>query len=67
MTKAQEKHLRSIKQRFSMLVDSKYRAGAREHGNNLLKMKPLALLLEARDECVDQFVFIQRAIDELCD
>ncbi len=62
MTDAQEKHLARVKDRFSFLVDLKYRRGADEHAGEydgeLLRMPPLRILDHAIDEAIDQVVYL---------
>ena len=58
MTKEQEIHLANIKILFSMLVDTKYRRGQKEHGGNLIDVPLLNLINNAIDECIDQFTYL---------
>ena len=58
MTQAQESHLTRVKRDFVALVDSKYRAGAAEHGGELLALPDLAILDLAIEEAVDQVVYL---------
>ncbi len=58
MSPAQEDHLARVKQEFLALVDAKYRAGAREHGGELLEVPDLAILDFAIEEAVDQVVYL---------
>ncbi len=58
MTSPQERHLHRIKTEFLQLVDTKYRAGAKEHGGTLLDMCELKMLDSAIDEAIDQVVYL---------
>ena len=58
MTHAQESHLARVKAEFVSLVDAKYRAGAAEHGGELLALPDLSILDFAIDEAVDQVVYL---------
>ena len=58
MTHAQESHLARVKADFVSLVDSKYRAGAAEHGGELLALPDLSILDFAIEEAVDQVVYL---------
>ena len=58
-----ENHLRRIKNKFLEKVDSKYRAGQKEHGGRLWEMKPTQLAREVRNEAIDQFVYIYTLIE----
>ena len=58
MTQAQESHLARVKDRFVALVDAKYRAGAAEHGGELLALPDLTVLDLAVEEAVDQVVYL---------
>lgn len=65
MTMEQEQHLGNIKLEFIKLVDAKYRRGAEEHGGDLKNKSVLDLLKEAREELLDQWVYLQTAINAL--
>ncbi len=58
MTPKQENHLLNIKAEFTLLVDEKYRAGAAEHGGELLQLSQGCLLDEAIAEAVDLVVYL---------
>lgn len=58
MTQAQESHLARVKVGFIELVDAKYRAGAAEHGGELLALPDLTVLDLAIEEAVDQVVYL---------
>jgi hypothetical protein len=58
MTPQQEKHLRKIKERFSTLVDDKYRKGQKEHGGDLFEKNKIFLVDCAIDEAIDQVVYL---------
>lgn len=59
MTHSQEEHLQRIKSRFATDVDKKYRAGAKEHGGNLLlNYTPRQLVEQAIAEAIDQYVYL---------
>ncbi len=58
MNDSQEAHLARVKARFCELVDEKYRAGAAEHGGELLDVAALAILDYAIEEAVDQVVYL---------
>lgn len=65
MTIAQEQHLQRVKDRFDLDVDTKYRAGAREHGGTLLDASALWLIEEAMKEAVDQYVYLMTLREKL--
>ena len=54
----QEAHLGRVKSEFVALVDSKYRAGAMEHGGELLALPDLEILDLAIEEAIDQVVYL---------
>lgn len=54
----QEYHLSRIRQKFSDLVDKKYRKGAAEHGGHLLDYSPEQLLDFAIEEAIDQVTYL---------
>ncbi len=58
MTAEQERHLQDIKNEFNLLVDSKYRAGAAEHGGDLQQMSVVDLLDNAIKEAIDQVTYL---------
>lgn len=58
MTVEQEAHLERVKKEFVALVDAKYRAGAEEHGGELLALPVLSILDLAIDEAIDQAVYL---------
>ena len=58
MTQVQEEHLERVKREFVSLVDAKYRAGASEHGGELLALPALCILDLAIDEAIDQAVYL---------
>jgi hypothetical protein len=58
VTNAQEAHLRRIKAEFCQLVDAKYRAGAAEHGGELLDVPALGILDLAIEEAIDQVAYL---------
>ena len=59
MTPEQERHLGRIKANFSSKVDTKYRAGQREHGGDLIHNNALAIIDMAINEAVDQVVYLE--------
>jgi hypothetical protein len=58
VTQAQEAHLVRVKAEFIALVDAKYRAGAAEHGGELLALPDLSILDLAIEEAVDQVAYL---------
>ena len=58
MTRSQESHLARVKGEFVALVDAKYRAGAAEHGGELLALPDLTVLDLAIEEAVDQGIYL---------
>jgi len=56
MTDQQEQHLANIKEDFEKEIDTKYRAGQKEHGGNLWRKK--GLIDMALDEVLDQYVYL---------
>lgn len=58
MTASQEAHLSRVKAEFCLLVDAKYRAGAAEHGGELLDVPALHILDLAIEEAIDQVVYL---------
>ena len=65
MTQPQESHLARVKEEFTALVDAKYRAGAAEHGGELLALPDLAVLDLAIEEAVDQVVYLLSLTEKL--
>lgn len=65
MTAEQEQHLARVKAQFAAEANEKYRAGAEAHQAQgegaLLELTTLQLIREAKQECVDQYVYLQRA------
>jgi hypothetical protein len=57
MTTQQEHHLASIKANFQREVDTKYRAGQKEHGGDLFRLNISSLLREIKQEIVDLYVY----------
>lgn len=58
MSNEQEQHLNDIKESFESLVDTKFRAGAIEHGGDLLDRSELELVDDAIGETLDQFTYL---------
>jgi len=58
VTQDQEAHLARVKAEFIALVDAKYRAGAAEHGGELLALPDLSILDLAIEEAVDQVAYL---------
>ena len=67
MTKEQEKHLTEIQKLTVAWIDSKYRAGQKRHGGNLLDMAPLQLVDNAIDEAIDQVTYLFTLREKLAD
>ncbi len=65
MTGSQEAHLARVKSEFCALVDAKYRAGAAEHGGELLDVCAVELLDYAIEEAIDQVVYLLSLKDKL--
>lgn len=65
MNQSQEDHLRAISFRFVTDLDKKFRAGAKEHGGDLRDMTPLQLLRCAKDEVLDQWVYLDTLEEKL--
>ena len=65
MTPEQEDHLNVIKSAFKFLVDTKYRKGQKEHGENLFDKTPIQLVDNAIDEAIDQVVYLITLRDKL--
>jgi len=63
MTK--QEHAKYLADKFKEVAVPKYYAGAKEHGGNLWEVPTLKLMYEARSEVIDQFVYIQTAIDQM--
>jgi hypothetical protein len=62
MLPSQEAHLARIQERFSQLVDAKYRAGQEENGGYLWRKKMLTSVLE---EVVDQVCYVLTLEEQL--
>lgn len=58
MNSAQEAHLARVKTDFALIVDAKYRAGAAEHGGELLALPNSSILDLAIEEAIDQVVYL---------
>ena len=67
MNKRKEEKKKRIKNRLVQTVDSKYKAGAREHDGDLLDMPILQLLNEAIEENIDQFTYLTTLRDAIRD
>ena len=65
MSPNQQLHLDSLVASFESLVRPKYEAGAKEHGGTLSDMPVRDLLVNAREEVIDMFVYLQTAIEKL--
>lgn len=65
MTESQEAHLNSIVEAFTEACIVKYRKGAEEHGGDLFSMPFEALLDNAIDEAIDQFVYLMTMKQQL--
>lgn len=63
LTKEHEDHAQHIVDMISSLTYSKYVKGATEHESKLWEYPVMSLLYEMRNEAIDQFVYIQTAID----
>lgn len=63
MTPDHEKHATYITDLISTLTYKKYKKGAIEHKSKLWEYPIISLLYEMRNESIDQFVYIQTAID----
>jgi hypothetical protein len=59
MTPEQELHLKRIKANFVQRVDTKYRAGQKEHGGDLMHSDALKLIDMTIAEAVDQVVYLE--------
>lgn len=59
LTPEQEQHLKRIKANFTSKVDTKYRAGQKEHGGDLMHNNALAVLDMAIAEAVDLVVYLE--------
>lgn len=60
-----EQHLSRVKRRVAARIDRKYRAGQREHGGELWKKSPLALIEDALDEVIDLAVYLETLRERL--
>ena len=58
LTSAQVAHLTSLLNSVDIRLDSKYRAGAIEHGGNLTDMGVIDLIENAIGEAIDQLVYL---------
>lgn len=65
MTQTQEAHLKRIKDKFTMKVDTKYRKGQEEHGGDLIDNDALAILDMAISESIDQVVYLETLREKL--
>ena len=65
MTYSQEDHLARTQARFDGMLDTKYRAGVAEHGGNLWEKSARDLVIEAMQECVDQFAYLSTLLDKM--
>ena len=63
MTERQEQHLQGLIAKFARLADAKYRAGAAEHGDDLLDSPVLRVLKMGREEAIDAFIYNETAIE----
>lgn len=59
MSEQQEAHLRRIKANFTVKVDAKYRAGQKEHGDDLKGRSALSIIDDAISEAVDMVVYLE--------
>lgn len=66
MNPAQEAHLARVKAGFALIVDAKYRAGAAEHGGELLALPNSTILDFAIEEAIDQVVYLLSLKEKLC-
>lgn len=55
MSPSQEAHLLRVKERFSQLMDAKYRAGQAEHGGYLWRKRQMPNIM---DEVLDLSVYV---------
>ena len=63
MTPQQEHHLQSIKDRFELAIDAKYRAGQKEHGGNLwTKTQIIDMAIE---ETIDLMAYLYSLKDQI--
>ena len=65
LTKEQLSHLTGIKEDFCSAVDLKYRAGAAEHGGDLLGKSPEELVEMALEEVLDLVVYVLTLRDRM--
>ncbi len=65
MTPSQENHLLHLKGEFIRKLDTKYRAGAAEHGGDIRDNSILQLIDEGLAECVDQYTYLSSIRSEL--
>jgi hypothetical protein len=62
MTPATEAHLARVKERFSQLMDAKYRSGQSEHGGYLWRKKMLPNIVE---ETLDLAVYVMTLEEQI--
>lgn len=67
MTPEQEQHLARVKGMVDAAIDTKYRAGQKEHGGDLFTLSKEALVAAAIDEAIDQVVYLVTLRDVLRD
>lgn len=60
MRKENRDHLERLLNQFNYEVKQKYKSGYRKHGGGLLKMTAIELVREAKQETIDQYVYLQR-------
>ena len=65
MTSQQEAHLQSLKDSFIMEFDKKYRAGNKEHGENLYEMPMDKLIAELKQEALDLWAYAATLEDQI--
>ena len=65
MTEEQEEHLKRIKTKFALRLDSKYRLGQKEHGGDLMHNNTIQLLDKAIAETTDLIVYLETLRDNL--
>ena len=58
MLPKQEAHLQSVKDRFTNLVDSKYRKGQQEHGGDLIDKNIEDIIDFSIEEAIDMVVYL---------
>lgn len=67
MTEEQEEHIVDIQETFDMMVASKYRKGAEEHGGDIRDRTTAWLIEQAMDEAIDQFVYLYTLRNKILD